>query len=956
MTTSSLTREDGDVRNIAFYRKTRRGGFIKIVRELYLRPNIPCGSKFCSQCTGPKCLDDLSAGNNGSLTYYLLDTNVILQNIDVIEDPLISNVIIAQTVVNEVRHRSLPVFKRLKDLIGEKRKFHVFMNEFCNQTYENQEQNESVNDFKDRLIRNTVAYYNSHLSQIRTILISNDAENCNKATQMGLEWKNLKSYISDVNPLLLDKLGSANIDYKSTNAAIYENHQAITNLKSGIKSGRLVQGNFQASRYNPFEGHVFLEDKQVFIHGRSNVNRACQDDVVAIEMLPESEWKSANSGAVEEEDDDNEESTSQKDLKNQEVQEPKKKRKRVADVAPCAKVVGIIKRAWRPLCGALEKSVVTSGSSHLFKPADSRYPKVRIETRQYDTLLGQRIIVVVDAWPKDSKYPIGHYIRSLGKIGEKNTENEVLLLEHDVPHQPFSDNVLACLPKLPWIISEEDRAKRMDLTGYEICSVDPPGCTDIDDALHCRDLGNGLFEVGVHIADVSHFIRPGTALDDEAKHRCTSVYLSDKRIDMVPTLLSSNLCSLREQVERFAFSVIWKLDADANIQETKCTKSIIKSRRAFTYQQAQLLIDDTTQQTELAKSLRALNNLAKKLKAKRLEQGALLLASPEIRFHIDSETHDPIEVKRKELMETNSMVEEFMLLANITTAKITYENFAECACLRRHPSPPISNFDGLIKAAKSKGVEIRATSAKELARSFDKIGEQNLGKLDILLRIIATRCMMQAVYFATAFVPAADFVHYGLAIPIYTHFTSPIRRYADIIVHRLLAVVIDADVSFPSLLDPKKTQAICNTINYRHRMAQYASRASVALHTELYFRSRVENRAAHVLMVRKNAIILIVMHYGLEAPMHFPKDVPVTFDEEEPSVTVAGHKFFMLDELLVEISVDRSDEQHPKIMLKLVEPVVPGLSVPKLPEGQNTSPTKEPPENKKSKNDSNLAN
>merc|ERR1712226_361236 len=458
---------------------------------------------------------------------------------------------------------------------------------------------------------------------------------------------------------------------------------------------------------------------------------------------------------------------------------------------------------------------------------------------------------------------------------------------------------------------------------------DPPGCTDIDDALHCRPIGNGLYEVGVHIADVSHFIRPGTAIDEEAKNRCTSVYLSDRRIDMVPTLLSSNPCSLREGVERFAFSVIWQLDTDANIKHTKCTKSIIKSRRAFTYGEAQLMIDDSNQQSDLANGLRMLNSLAKKLKARRLENGALLLTSPEIRFHVDSETHDPIEVKRKELMETNSLVEEFMLLANITTARITFDNFSECACLRRHPAPPASNFDNLIKAAKMKGLDIQANSAKELADSFTEISSKKLGKLDVLLRIIATRCMMQAVYFASGFVPEPDFVHYGLATPIYTHFTSPIRRYADIMVHRLLAFVIGADVSFPSMLDPKHIQNICNTINYRHRMAQYASRASVALHTELYFRSRREIRDGHVLMVRRNALIILVMHYGLEAPMYFPKELgpsEVVFDENEPSVTVNGHKFLMLDEIEVEISVDRSDEQHPKILLELISPKVEGLS------------------------------
>uniref|UniRef100_A0AAJ7SKI2 Exosome complex exonuclease RRP44-like n=1 Tax=Petromyzon marinus TaxID=7757 RepID=A0AAJ7SKI2_PETMA len=170
---------------------------------------------------------------------------------------------------------------------------------------------------------------------------------------------------------------------------------------------------------------------------------------------------------------------------------------------------------------------------------------------------------------RHSCYPNGHFVRSLGECGDKETETEVLLLEHDVPHQPFSQAVLACLPPPTFSITAEDQAGREDLRALSICSVDPPGCTDIDDALHCKPLDNGNTEVGVHIADVSYFIRPGNALDEEASLRGTTVYLCEKRIDMVPELLSSNLCSLRSNVDRLAFSCIWEMTPKAEIVSTR---------------------------------------------------------------------------------------------------------------------------------------------------------------------------------------------------------------------------------------------------------------------------------------------------------------------------------------------------------------------------------------------------
>lgn len=581
----------------------------------------------------------------------------------------------------------------------------------------------------------------------------------------------------------------------------------------------------------------------------------------------------------------------------------------------------------------LNISQIKESTRHLFTPADRRIPRIRIETRQAATLAGQRIMVSIDGWPKNSRYPNGHFVRSLGAAGDKETETEVLLLEHDVPHQDFSKAVLSFLPEMPWSITPEDYAVREDLRHLTVCSVDPPGCTDIDDALHCRELDNGNLEVGVHIADVSHFIRPGNAMDQEAANRGTTVYLCGRRIDMVPELLSSNLCSLRSNVERLAFSCIWEMNHDAEILKVRFTKSVINSKASLMYAEAQMRIDDANMNDDITKSLRGLNRLAKILKKKRVDKGALTLSSPEVRFHIDSETHDPIDLQTKELMETNSMVEEFMLLANISVAQKIYDEFSECALLRKHPAPPPSNYDILHKAAKSKNMEIHTDSAKALADSLDVARVDGFPYFNTLLRILATRCMMQAVYFCSGM--DSDFHHYGLASPIYTHFTSPIRRYSDIIVHRLLAVAIAADSTYPDLMDKRKQSALCNNLNYRHKMAQYAQRASVAFHTQLFFKNRgILNEEGFILFVRKNAIIVLIPKFGLEGTVFFDnKDkavasVAVVFDEEGPSLRVQDHTFQMFDKVKVTISLDASNIQHQKIRMSLVEPVIPGVSVP----------------------------
>ncbi|XP_059142124.1 exosome complex exonuclease RRP44-like [Physella acuta] len=931
--------------NKVFIKKTRLGGVMKIVREHYLRDDICCGSQACKKKCEPAnnvCLEREPISDSKLVPephYIIPDTNVALHQIDILEDPSVKNVIILQTVLDEIRHRSAPVYKRVKDIISNSQKcFYTFCNEFNMHTYVERKPGESANDRNDRAIRKAVDWYSQHLKDegIVIVLLTNDADNYKKAVSEKLTAYTIHDYVRSLsNQSLIDRLANP-LNQSSADTSgkvLFSEHLGLADIQKGIRAGRFLQGTLLISRENYLEANVSVKDKDhmVFVQGLQNLNRAVNDDIVAIEMLPESEWSCPSSLVLTEDDGKDDEDEENRELTDNESLIRNKVPKELRQ--PTARVVGIIKRNWRQYCGILQPSLLKERTRHLFIPAEKRIPKIRIETRQAENLASKRIIVAIDSWPRNSRYPQGHFVRCLGGVGDKETENEVLLLEHDVPHSKFSEAVLSFLPKMPWTITEDDLKRRRDLRHLDICSVDPPGCTDIDDALHCRKLENGNYEVGVHIADVSHFIRPGNALDQEAASRGTTVYLTDKRIDMVPDLLSSNLCSLRSGVNRFAFSVLWEMTPEAHIISTDFTKSIIDSKASLTYAEAQMKIDDPNASDSLTLSLRGLNRLAKILKKKRLDNGALSLASTEVRFYVDSETNDPIDVQTKVLRDTNSMVEEFMLLANIAVAEKILLEFPDNALLRRHPSPPVSNFDPLIKAAASKGFKIDVSSGKGLADSLDKAVVAENPYFNTMLRIMTTRCMMQAVYFCSGMLQPSDYLHYGLATPIYTHFTSPIRRYSDIIAHRLLAVSIGADASYSDLLDKSKIQTLCNNLNYRHKMAQYAGRASVNLHTHLFFKTRVQDEEGHVLFVRKNALQILIPKYGLEGTVFLndegQKSSSIFVYNEEMNTQTAGDvTIHVFDPVIVQLSIDRTNVQHMKLSLKLVKPKIPGFSVP----------------------------
>ena len=553
----------------------------------------------------------------------------------------------------------------------------------------------------------------------------------------------------------------------------------------------------------------------------------------------------------------------------------------VAVVRSCARVVGIIRRNWRQYAGSFVPGegmqAITDASnggesaveiSCLFQTVDGRLPLVRLSTRRFDELRTKRLLVAIDGWSANSASPQGHYVLTLGEDGEKSVETSVLLHEFDVPHAAFTAEVMACLPPPDWKISEKVVSERTDLRHIPVVSIDPPGCKDIDDALHCLRLPNGHLQAGVHIADVTYFVHPDTPLDKEAAHRATSTYLVERRLDMLPTLLTTELCSLRSKEDHLAFSVLWEFDDEGNIYDVQFCKSVIHSVASLTYDEAQTMLDDTHHTSPVAESVRQLNKLARILRQRRIDMGALTLASQEVRFKLDQETQSPTDVTTYALKEANALVEEWMLLANITVSKKVLRHFPTLGLLRRHQPPSREQFDPLVKAAQAAGVSIDISSSKALADSLDSAVRAEDPFFNKLLRIMSTRCMMPAQYFCSGEVPKEQWHHYGLAAPVYTHFTSPIRRYADVIVHRLLASAIGVIALPAGNADRSRQQELCSHLNRRHKASQYVQRASVNLHTLLFFRNRPAEETAYVLSISNEYIVVLAPRFGIEGQVN----------------------------------------------------------------------------------------
>lgn len=491
-------------------------------------------------------------------------------------------------------------------------------------------------------------------------------------------------------------------------------------------------------------------------------------------------------------------------------------------------------------------SLFSAGGSIKLVPADGRFQKMVvfvsglpecIKTRLLDgdmTIENELVAAKIDAWRPESFLPLAVVRQSLGQGGNIEARTTAILIEHAIHSADFRPDSLACLPKVPWKIPPEEFKKRRDLRELRIFSIDPTTAKDLDDALSIQSIGSNVVRVGVHIADVSYFVLPETALDVEAQERSTSVYLIQKVIPMLPRLLCEELCSLNPGVDRLAFSVMWDIDLSGEILDQWIGRTLIQSCCKLSYQHAQEIIDNTvdcnaiisheTGWPELHGSfewqgiiadIRSLHEIARKRRNSRFENGALRLDNSKLVFAFD-ENGMPCGSMIKEQKDSNFLVEEFMLLANMTVAKVISRAFPECALLRRHPEPNLQKLKDLETFCIRHGFELDISSSGQLHLSLEKMRHQlkNDPALFNILVLYATKPMQLAKYFSTGELKdrEAEWAHYALATPMYTHFTSPIRRYPDIVVHRQLAAALEAEEIYIKQLRPKMRKGNQNTL------------------------------------------------------------------------------------------------------------------------------------------------
>lgn len=669
-----------------------------------------------------------------------------------------------------------------------------------------------------------------------------------------------------------------------------------------MKSGTLVRGTLHVvpsgsvayARTGLREEDDGELEADVLIGSDADRNRAVHGDVVAVQLHTQDKWPSQHRRS--------------------------------------GRVVGILRSGWCDYVATIQASDVgladadlssTTAAPALVRanlplagkvlavPMDARAPKVRIATRDRYSHANMRLVVRIDAWPIDSHWPQGHVARVLGPIGDLETETQALLLEHGLRAPPFTPGQLAEMPPDPqgWRPEPAEEASRRDLrTSRLLFSIDPRGCEDVDDVLGVRELKNGETELSVHIADVAHFIRPGMLTDAEARSRATTVYLVDRRYDMLPAALSGHVCSLHDGVDRYAVSVMWRLDKDANVLDTWMGRTLIRSRYKLHYELAQALADtgagapgtgsgegsraaleaeaeavsclaelrnvrgraarDAAMQ-ELRSAIRLLMATAFKLQHRRADRGGLRLESDELRVQLDPKRQDSVAaLLPKHELPIHGVVAECMILANEAVAACISAARAGASVLRHHPLPVQEQFGELRRLAATQGVEIDTSSNRALAASLDRAARLTDPATDRIMRQLATAAMNEAAYFNTADVDAADWFHYGLGLEVYTHFTSPIRRYADVLVHRTLHAVLAEAQRGQSKGDrggdsgaPKGTErcddaplreapssreltALCENINVKNRASKLAQRASVEFFQALYYRRLLTTDAA----------------------------------------------------------------------------------------------------------------
>ena len=492
-------------------------------------------------------------------------------------------------------------------------------------------------------------------------------------------------------------------------------------------------------------------------------------------------------------------------------------------------IVEIIQRAKTDFVGifSLSHGFAFVISDRQSMPLDIYIPKGKYKNAKD----GQKVIVHLTDWPDNARNPFGEVIKVLGNPGENNVEMQSILAEYEYPLE-FPKAVEKEAKNISDKIKSSEIKKRRDFRDIFTVTIDPHDAKDFDDALSLRYLENGNFEVGVHIADVSHYVQPGSAIDDEAQERGTSVYLVDRTIPMLPEKLCNMVCSLRPDEEKLAFSVVFELNENADILNTWIGKTVIKSNRRYAYEEVQDMIEGADGDNK--KELMTLNDLATKLRAKRMQEGCINFHSEEVKFILD-ENGKPIDTYVKVQKEANMLIEDFMLLANKTIAETMAKpgsRFRDYTFVFRiHDEPNPEKLYNFIQLVSKLGYSMNISSREKLVKSYNALFNAVEGKGEKnLVESVAIRTMAKAIYSTN------NIGHYGLAFPYYTHFTSPIRRYPDLMVHRLLERYL---IENQPSVDRDEYESLCQHASDMEKRAAEMERESVKYKQAEYLQDQI---------------------------------------------------------------------------------------------------------------------